>query len=128
MSYPKRSQSYQAADKSELIEAIKYPGNFQPIMLCTVSLLVIGLLMMVTGGVVCLVYYTEITPPNFDNNYQRYVGSSLPRIVGPMMVAYGMLLFIGNIIMMVFALNNYRRSTSKTKRMPTVQDIDNAES
>lgn len=38
--------------------------------------------MMVTGGVICLIYYTEITPPNFDSNYHRYVGSSMPRIVG----------------------------------------------
>lgn len=84
----KRYQGYQPADRNEFVRAIKHPENFEPILICTVSLLVVGLLMMVIGGVVCLIYYTEVTPPNFDNNYQRYVGSSMPRIVGKMIYSF----------------------------------------
>lgn len=74
--------SYQRADTNELAKAMRNPNNFEPILVCTVCFIVVGLLMMVTGGVICLIYYTEITPPNFDSNYHRYVGSSMPRIVG----------------------------------------------
>ena len=76
--------SYQraGAPQNELAAAMRNPSNFESILVCTVVFIVVGLLMMVTGGVICLIYYTEITPPNFDSNYHRYVGSSMPRIVG----------------------------------------------
>jgi len=74
--------SYHRADANEIARAFRHPDNFEPILVCTVAFIVVGLLMMVTGGVICLIYYTEITPPNFDSNYHRYVGSSMPRIVG----------------------------------------------
>lgn len=76
------SARYQRADTNEIKRAIGHPDNFEAILVCTVVFIVVGLIMMVTGGVVCLIYYTEITPPNFDSNYHRYVGSSMPRIVG----------------------------------------------
>ena len=74
--------SYQRTDANEIKRAIGHPDNFEPILVCTVVFIVVGFMMMVAGGVVCLIYYTEITPPNFDSNYHRYVGSSMPRIVG----------------------------------------------
>lgn len=74
--------AYRKATSNEFTEAIGNPNNFEPILACTVVFIVVGMLMMITGGVICLIYYTEITPPNFDSNYQRYVGSSMPRIVG----------------------------------------------
>ena len=70
------------SNRHELTRAMANPDNFEPILICTVVFIVAGLLMMVVGGVICLIYYTEITPPNFDANYHRYVGSSMPRIVG----------------------------------------------
>lgn len=76
--------SYQRADvqPNEIAAAMRNPSNFESILLCTVIFIVVGVLMVVTGGVICLIYFTEITPPNFDSNYHRYVGSSMPRIVG----------------------------------------------
>lgn len=70
------------AEVGEIARAMRNPNNFEAIVICTVALIVVGILMMVAGGIICLVYYTEITPPNFDSNYHRYVGSSMPRIVG----------------------------------------------
>lgn len=74
--------AYQRAGGNEITNAMRNPNNVESILVCTVAFIVVGLLMMVTGGVICLIYYTEITPPNFDANYHRYVGSSVPRIVG----------------------------------------------
>lgn len=56
--------------------------NFGAVSICALSMIVIGILMMIGGGTLSFVYYTEITPPNYDAYYQRYVGSSLPRILG----------------------------------------------
>lgn len=76
------SARYQRANTNEITRAMRHPDNFEAILVCTVVFIVVGILMMVTGGIICLIYYTEITPPNFDANYHRYVGSSMPRIVG----------------------------------------------
>lgn len=73
---------YQRANTNEIATAMRNPDNFESILVCTVVFIVVGILMMVTGGIICLIYYTEITPPNFDSNYHRYVGSSMPRIIG----------------------------------------------
>lgn len=73
---------YSGMKTNEVAKAIRDSSNIGPILICTVSFIVVGILMMITGGVICLIYYTEITPPNFDSNYHRYVGSSTPRIIG----------------------------------------------
>lgn len=79
---------YQKANRAnsgktnDIARALKHPANFEPLLVCSIVLMVVGILMAVCGGIVCLIYYTEITPPNFDSNYHRYVGSSMPRIVG----------------------------------------------
>lgn len=73
---------YQRTDTNEIANAVGHPSNLGPILVCTVGFIVVGILMMIAGGIICLIYFTEITPPNFDLNYHRYVGSSVPRIVG----------------------------------------------
>ena len=82
--------SYQRSNTNEIASAMRNPNNFESILVCTAVFIVVGLLMMVTGGVICLIYYTEITPPNFDSNYHRYVGSSMPRIVGKCLWWWGL--------------------------------------
>lgn len=93
-------QGYQRTETNEIVNAMRNPNNFESILVCTVVFIVVGLLMMVTGGVICLIYYTEITPPNFDSNYHRYVGSSMPRLVGECLEFFKIELRI----MIVFAL------------------------
>ena len=88
--------------RQDLKNVISQPENFEPLLVCSVVLMVVGILMVICGGVVCLIYYTEITPPNFDSNYHRYVGSSTPRIIGPLLIAFGGTLTIGDIILVCF--------------------------
>ena len=80
--------TYTRTGANEVAEAVRNPDNIGPILICTVGFIVVGLLMMITGAVICLIYYTEITPPNFDSNYHRYVGSSMPRIVGKLAISF----------------------------------------
>lgn len=83
---PKQSTAtIQPSAANDIKRAMRHPDNFETILVCSVVFIVVGLLMMVAGGVICLLYYTEITPPNFDSNYHRYVGSSMPRIVGKLL-------------------------------------------
>lgn len=49
---------------------------------CSLSILIVGILLILSGCYITYIYYTEVTPPNYEAHYQRYVGSSLPRIFG----------------------------------------------
>lgn len=47
--------------------------------------------------------YTEITPPNYDENYWRYQGANVMRIVGPLFMAVGGILIFGACGLFAFA-------------------------
>lgn len=57
-------------------------GNFAAVAWCTLGSGLLGLFLMITGSVLTGVAYTEITPPNWDENYLRYQGSNMMRIIG----------------------------------------------
>lgn len=57
-------------------------GNFAAVAWCSLCVAILGLIMMVAGAIITGIAYTEITPPNYDENYNRYIGSSVPRIMG----------------------------------------------
>lgn len=67
--------------------------------------------MIFAGGLVTYIYFTEITPPNYDAYYQRYVGSSFPRIVGILVLMAGLILFWGASIFLVYV--NWRDNNSE---------------
>lgn len=56
--------------------------NKSSVTVCALSFIIIGILMIFAGGLITYIYFTEITPPNYDAYYQRYVGASFPRILG----------------------------------------------
>ena len=56
--------------------------NYKPIILCTISLIVVGVLMIAFGIVALLLDHVEMGPPHFDTEYNRYSGSSLVHILG----------------------------------------------
>lgn len=57
-------------------------GSFQTIGWCSFGVGLLGLIFMITGAVITGIAYTEITPPNYDENYDRYIGASVPRLIG----------------------------------------------
>lgn len=69
--------------------------------------------MIFAGGFISYIYFTEITPPNYDAYYQRYVGSSFPRIVGILILMAGLTIFWGSSIYLVYA---YYRKGSKPQQ------------
>lgn len=66
--------------------------------------------MIFVGSLITYVYFTEITPLNYDAYYQRYVGSSFPRIFGILVAMAGLILFWGASIFLVYS--NWRRPNS----------------
>lgn len=56
--------------------------NLIPISLCASSMIAIGSLMLAGGVVVMIFDHMELGPPQFDEQYERYSGSSLSEIVG----------------------------------------------
>jgi len=71
-------------------------GSFASIGWCALGVGLIGLVFMVAGAVITGIAYTEVTPPNYDENYDRYIGASVPRLVGPFLLAFGTLLLFGS--------------------------------
>lgn len=69
-------------NRANLLEAVKCSSNYQPIIFCSISLIGIGMLLVVAGAIVVLIDHVELGPPQYDREYERYVGSSLAHIVG----------------------------------------------
>lgn len=76
--------------------------NKPSVTVCALSMIIIGILMVFAGGLTTYIYFTEITPPNYDAYYQRYVGSSFPRIFGILILMAGLILFWGASIFLVY--------------------------
>ncbi|KAI1285668.1 hypothetical protein HDE_11591 [Halotydeus destructor] len=71
-------------------------GNFTAVAWCSLGSGLLGLFFLVIGTILSAVAYTEITPPNYDENYERYQGSNMMRIVGPLLMACGGFLLFGS--------------------------------
>lgn len=89
------------------------PRGRSSMIICALSLIIIGILMIFAGGFISYIYFTEITPPNYDAYYQRYVGSSFPRIVGILILMVGLTIFWGSSIYLVYG---YYRKGSKPQQ------------
>jgi len=93
--------------------AISYTkfGHFAAIGWCTLGVGMLGLIFMIAGSVITGIAYTEITPPNYDENYDRYIGASVPRLIGPFLIIFGVLLLFGSCgffgVAFYFADKNY---------------------
>ena len=57
-------------------------GNFRVVSWCTFGTAILGFFLMICGAILTGIAYTEITPPDYDENYRRYVGANIMRIVG----------------------------------------------
>ncbi|KAH8018433.1 hypothetical protein HPB51_006055 [Rhipicephalus microplus] len=72
-------------------------GNMTAVTLCTMCLVGVGLLLLISGAVVTGIVYTEVRPPTADENYERYRGADLRRVLGPLMLCLGGFLLIGRL-------------------------------
>lgn len=69
-------------NRTNLKNAIECSSNYRPVIFCSTSMTAIGMLLMVAGTVVILIDHVELGPPQYDREYERYVGSSLAHIIG----------------------------------------------
>ncbi|XP_064466169.1 uncharacterized protein LOC135377577 isoform X2 [Ornithodoros turicata] len=84
-------------------------GNMTAVTLCTMCLAGVGVLLLISGAVVTGIVYTEVRPPTADENYDRYRGADLRRVLGPLMLCLGGFLLIGGCVFMAFGYySNYR--------------------
>lgn len=69
-------------------------GNFEAVTVCSVGSSLLGVFLMLVGAVITGLAYTEITPPDYDENYKRYIGSNLMRVIGNyLIICYPIFLF-----------------------------------
>ncbi|XP_074605385.1 uncharacterized protein LOC141858519 [Brevipalpus obovatus] len=78
-------------------------GNFEAVTWCSVGSSLLGIFLMLVGAIISGIAYTEITPPDYDENYKRYIGSNLMRVIGPLFLGYGALLLVGSCGFFTFA-------------------------
>lgn len=57
-------------------------GSFKTIAWCSGGTSLVGFFLMVCGAIITGIAFTELTPPDWDQNYDRYTGSDLKRIMG----------------------------------------------
>lgn len=69
-------------DGSVLIQTVKHPANYTPLIYCSASLIAAGMLIVVFGLAIMLIDHIELGPPHYDPEYERYVGANLAHIVG----------------------------------------------
>ncbi|XP_054167984.1 uncharacterized protein LOC128965339 [Oppia nitens] len=84
-------------------------GNFAAVGWCSAGVGLLGLIFMIAGAVITGIAYTEITPPNYDENYNRYLGASVPRLVGPFLLCFGAILLFGSCAFFGLAFYNANR-------------------
>ncbi|KAH9389722.1 hypothetical protein TYRP_007269 [Tyrophagus putrescentiae] len=70
--------------------------NIKGVQWVIVGSIIIGLIFIVSGAILTGYAYTEITPPDYDTNYDRYIGSSVTRLLGPFILAFGGLILIAS--------------------------------
>lgn len=69
-------------------------GNFKAIAGCSIGSALLGIFLMLVGAIITGIAYTEITPPDWDENYKRYIGSNLLRILGTSMTHHKRIFFL----------------------------------
>ncbi|KPM02351.1 hypothetical protein QR98_0007630 [Sarcoptes scabiei] len=73
-----------------------------------VTAIIVGLIFVIAGAIITGIAYTEITPPNYDDYYNRYIGSSVPRLIGPFVLVFGAVIIFGSIVIMVLMNMRYQ--------------------
>jgi len=67
---------------------------FKAIAGCSIGSALLGIFLMLVGAIITGIAYTEITPPDWDENYKRYIGSNLLRILGTSMTYHKRIFFL----------------------------------
>ncbi|GFY78054.1 uncharacterized protein TNIN_138411 [Trichonephila inaurata madagascariensis] len=73
-------------------------GNVRTVGYCTFCVILVGFAMLLGGAILSGIAYTEVRPNVADENYERYIRSDPKRVVGPIMLAFGLLCIFGGCI------------------------------
>merc|ERR1711862_612087 len=84
------------AKQSPTDDKMSQGHNIKGVQWVIVGSIIIGLIFIVSGAILTGYAYTEITPPDYDTNYDRYIGSSVTRLLGPFILAFGGLILIAS--------------------------------
>lgn len=83
-------------------------GKVKTIGYFTFCLSLVGFMMLLAGAILSGIAYTEVRPNVADENYDRYIKSDLKRIMGPIMLCFGLLCIISGCV--CFGCNLYTAS------------------
>lgn len=89
-------------------------GSYKTAVWITVSVTMVGFILLIGGAALTGVAYTELRPNYADENYNRYMGANLQRTVGPILLVFGALLFITGCVFLGFVMFASSRQSSKS--------------
>ncbi|KAF8767272.1 hypothetical protein HNY73_020256 [Argiope bruennichi] len=121
-----------AADQSKWRVA-----NVRTVGYCTLCVALVGFAMLLGGAILSGIAYTEVRPNFSDENYERYIRSDPKRVVGPIMLSFGLLCIFGGCIFFGLTLCSAtlesRRRIKNTRKynvrasqdhLPSTPDVD----
>uniref|UniRef100_A0A2L2Y7H0 Uncharacterized protein n=1 Tax=Parasteatoda tepidariorum TaxID=114398 RepID=A0A2L2Y7H0_PARTP len=95
-------------------------GNVRTVGYCTFCVILLGFAMLLGGAIISGIAFTEVRPNVADENYERYIRSDLKRVIGPIMLAFGLLCIFGGCIFfgltLCSATMENRRRLKKTNK------------
>lgn len=83
---------------------------------CTFCLVLVGFIMLLAGAILSGIAYTEVRPNIADENYERYIRSDLKRVMGPIMLAFGLLCIISGCVFFGCNLYSASRENRRAKK------------
>lgn len=88
---------------------------------CTFCLVLVGFIMLLSGAIISGIAYTEVRPNIADENYERYIRSDLKRIMGPIMLSFGLLCIISGCLFFGCNLFSASRDHRRAKKMAKIR-------
>ncbi|GIY09164.1 hypothetical protein CDAR_535181 [Caerostris darwini] len=92
-------------------------GDVRTVGYCTFCVVLTGFALLLGGAILSGIAFTEVRPNVADENYERYIRSDPKRVVGPIMLAFGLLcIFAGCIFFGLTLFSATLESRRKLKR------------
>ena len=88
-------------------------GSYKTALWITVTVSIVGFILMIGGASLTGIAYTELRPNYADENYNRYMGANLQRTVGPILLVFGTVLLITGCCFLGFIMFATSRRASK---------------
>lgn len=91
-------------------------GRVKTIGYFTFCLALVGFIMLLAGAIISGIAFTEVRPNIADENYERYIRSDLKRVMGPIILSFGLLCIISGCVCFGCSLCSAARDSKRLQK------------